>query len=259
MSVSRLRSREPRALARARLFCFPYAGVGGSVYRLWPHGLPPALEVCTVLLPGREQRSREPAKTSIVELVDELVPALLPHLDLPFSIFGHSMGAVLASEVTRALAEAGHPLPQHLLVSGRRPPHLPGTESPMHGLPDPAFIAELNRRYRGIPAEILEQADLMALFLPVLRADLTALETHLPARRAPLSCPITVFGGIDDRLTPPEHLEAWRGETSGAFQVRMYAGEHFFLNSERSRLLADIAATLKPMLAEPSSLWSARA
>ena len=259
MSVSRLWSREPRPLARARLFCFPYAGVGGSVYRLWPIGLPPSLEVCTIQLPGREQRSREPLKTSIVDLVQELVPALLPYLDLPFAVFGHSMGAVLASEVTRALAEAGHPLPQHLLVSGRRPPHVSGTESDMHGLPDPAFIAELSRRYRGIPAEILEQPDLMAVFVPILRADLTALETHLPARRAPLSCPISVFGGADDRLTPREHLEAWRSETTGAFRVSVYAGDHFFLNSERSRLLADIAATLKPMLAEPSSLWSARA
>lgn len=259
MSVTRLQSREPRPPARARLFCFPYAGVGGSVYRLWQNGLPHSLEVCTVNLPGREQRFREAPRTSIDELVDELVPALLPHLDLPFCIFGHSMGAVLASEVTRALAEAGNPLPQHLFVSGRRPPHIPGTESPMHGLSDPAFIAELNRRYRGIPAEILEQPDLMALFIPVLRADLTALETHSPARRSPLSCPITAFGGADDRLTPREHLEAWRSETSAAFQVRVYPGDHFYLNSERPRLLADIAAVLKPMLIEPSSLWSARA
>jgi medium-chain acyl-[acyl-carrier-protein] hydrolase len=259
MSVSRLRSPEPRPPARARLFCFPYAGVGGSVYRQWPNALPRALEVCTMQLPGREQRSREAAKTSIAELVHELVPALLPHLDLPFAIFGHSMGAVLASEVTRALAEAGQPLPQHLLVSGRRPAHVPGTESPMHGLPDSAFVAELNRRYRGIPAEILEQPDLMALFIPILRADLAALETHLPARRAPLSCPITAFGGADDQLTPREHLDAWRSETSGAFQVRVYPGEHFFLNSERPKLLADIAAVLQPMLVEPSSLWGARA
>jgi surfactin synthase thioesterase subunit len=215
--------------------------------------------VWTVQLPGREQRSREAPKTSIVELVHEIVPALLPHLDLPFAIFGHSMGAVLASEVTRALAEAGNPLPQHLLVSGRRPPHIAGTEPHMHGLPDPAFIAELNRRYRGIPAEILEQPDLMALFLPVLRADLTALETHLPARRAPLSCPISAFGGVDDALTPREHLDAWRGETSGAFQVRVYPGDHFYLNPGRPRLLADIATALNPMLLEPASLWSARA
>lgn len=259
MTVSRLRCREPGIPVRARLFCFPYAGVGGSVYRLWPNGLPPSLEVCPVQLPGREQRAREPAKTSIDELVRDLVPALLPHLDLPYVMFGHSMGAVLASEVTRALAEAGQPLPQHLLVSGRRAPHVPGTETPMQGLNDAAFVAELNRRYRGIPAEILEEPELMALFIPVLRADLTALETHQPARRAPLSCPITAFGGADDRLTPREHLEAWRDETGAAFQVRMYAGDHFYLNSQRSRLLADITATLEPMLTVPASMWGARA
>jgi len=259
MCVSRLRSRQPGTPVRARLFCFPYAGVGGSVYRLWPNGLPASLEVCTVQLPGREQRLREPAKTSIVELVRELVPAFQPFLDLPFVMFGHSMGAVLASEVTRALADAGDPLPQHLLVSGRRPPHITGSESPMHGLDDPAFVAELNRRYRGIPAEVLEQPDLMALFIPILRADLTALETYLPARRAPLSCPITAFGGLDDCLTPREHLEAWKGDTTGPCNVRMYPGDHFYLNTQRSRLLADITATLEPMLVEPSSLWRARA
>jgi medium-chain acyl-[acyl-carrier-protein] hydrolase len=259
MSVSRIFTPNPRSPARARLFCVPYAGVGASVYRLWPKGLPASLEVCAVHLPGREQRSREPSKTSIAELVDELVPALKPYLDLPFAIFGHSMGAVLASELTRALADARHPLPQHLFVSGRRPPHMAGPETPMSGLSDPEFIAELNRRYGGIPAEILQQPDLMALFIPVLRADLTALETHLPDRRTPLPCPITVFGGLEDNLTPREHLDAWRHETSAAFQVRMYAGGHFFLNSERSKLLADIAATLQPLLAEPASLWSARA
>src|ERR1700744_5713738 len=101
MSVSRLRSREPRTLPRARLFCFPYAGVGGSVYRLWPQGRPLSLEVCIAQFPGREQPSREPLKTSIVELVPELVAALLPHLDLPYVMFGHSIGAVLASEGNR--------------------------------------------------------------------------------------------------------------------------------------------------------------
>lgn len=259
MSVSRLRSRQPGAPVRARLFCFPYAGVGGSVYRLWPNGLPADLEVCVVQLPGREQRLREPPKTSIVDLVRELVPAFVPYLDLPFAVFGHSMGAVLASEVTRALAEAGHPLPQHLLVSGRRPPHVAGPESPMHGLDDAAFVAELNRRYRGIPAEVLEQPELMALFIPILRADLTALETYLPQGRAPLPCPITAFGGLDDHLTPRDHLEAWKGETSRAFDVRLYEGDHFYLNTQRSRLLADISATLEPMLADSSSLWRARA
>ena len=40
----------PRAQAKARLFCFPHAGVGASVYRLWPKGLPDDIEVCARVL-----------------------------------------------------------------------------------------------------------------------------------------------------------------------------------------------------------------
>jgi medium-chain acyl-[acyl-carrier-protein] hydrolase len=258
MSVGWLCKHAPRPQARARLFCFPSAGVGGSAYRLWPAALPPSLEVCPVQLPGRENRLREAPLANISALVDALVPALLPHLDLPFAFFGHSMGAVLASEVARALAGAGGSLPKHLIVSGRRPPHVPSAEPPFHTLPDPEFVAEVNRRYRGIPAEVMQQEDLLALLLPCLRADITALETHLPARRPPLSCPISAFGGADDRLTPREHLEAWRSETSAAFHVRVYPGDHFYLNPHRAQVLADVWATLAPILSAPT-FWSARA
>jgi surfactin synthase thioesterase subunit len=258
MSVGWLCKHTPRPQATTRLFCFPYAGVGGSAYRLWPAGLPTSLEVCAVQLPGRENRLREVPLASIATIVDAVVPALLPHLDLPFAFFGHSMGAVLASEVARALASAGRSLPQHLIVSGRRPPHIPSAEPPFHTLPDSEFVAEINRRYRGIPVEVMQQEELMALLLPCLRADITALETHLPVRRAPLSCPISAFGGADDRLTPREHLEAWRSETSAAFHVRVYPGDHFYLNSQRAQLLADVSATLAPILSAPV-LWSVRA
>ena len=238
----------PRPQARARLFCFPYAGVGGSVYRLWPVGLPVELEVCAVQLPGRENRLRETAVSSIPELVELLVPALSPYLDRPFAVFGHSMGAVLASEFVRALAVSGGPLPRHLIVSGRRPPHIPGLESSLHGLPDAEFVAEINQRYGGIPAAVMEHADLVELLLPSLRADMRAIETHRPPPRPPLPCPIAVFAGSHDRLTPRDHLEAWRGETLNTFRVRVFPGDHFYLNVCRHDVLADLSATLAPMI-----------
>lgn len=244
--LMRFASRSP---ASARLFCFPHAGVGASVFRLWPEGLPPRLEVSALQLPGRANRLREPPIASIPELVQAIVPALLPHLDLPFAFFGHSMGAVLAAEVTRELAARGLTLPRHLLVSGRRPPHVPNPDPPLHPLPDKEFVSEINRRYGGIPAELLQHEDLMALLLPCLRADIKALELHRPAQRAPLSCPLAAFGGSDDRLTPREHLDAWRVETSGAFRVRVFAGDHFYLEPRRAELLADLSVSLAPMLA----------
>jgi surfactin synthase thioesterase subunit len=150
--------------------------------------------------------------------------------------------------VARALEAGGGPAPAHLVVSARRPPHLPGQEPAFHALPDPAFVAELQRRYGGIPAEILAQPEILALLLPTVRADITALELHRPARRPPLGCPITAFGGAEDALTPREHLEAWRGETRSAFRLRVFPGGHFYLEARRAELLGDLAATFAPLL-----------
>ncbi len=241
----------PRPRARARLFCFAPAGGSAAVYRLWPAGLPESLDVCAVQLPGRGNRLREPTIANIPALVEALLTALDPFLDLPFAIFGHSMGAVLGSEVARTLAAEGRP-PRHLIVSARRPPHLGNAEPPLHPLPDAEFVTAINLRYGGIPPELLQHADVLELLLPSLRADMTAIETHRPTQGAPLPFPVSAFGGADDRFTPAEHLEAWRGETSAAFRSRIFPGGHFYLDTCRDDLLADIAATLAPLL-EPAA------
>lgn len=240
----------PRPQARARLFCFSHAGGGAASYRLWSSALPTSLEVCAIQLPGRANRMREPALGSVSALVQNLVPALQPLLDLPFAFFGHSMGAVLAGEVARGLRDAGGPLPRHLFVSGRRPAHWPNPDPLMHTLPDDQFVAEIQRRYGGIPPEVAAHQELLELLLPCLRADIQALETHLPhSSRTPLECPISAFGGSNDPLTPREHLEGWREDTQGPFRVRVFPGDHFYLQPQGDAVLADVATTLAPLLA----------
>jgi surfactin synthase thioesterase subunit len=236
-------------LARARLFCFPHAGGGAAVYRLWPAGLPHDVDVCAIQLPGHETRVKEPPLTTIASLVEALVPALRPFFDLPFAFFGHSMGAVVAAEVARALVIDRIQSPSHLVVSSRRAPHLPDPEPPLRGLADDAFVAELDRRYGGLPSEITSCRELMELFLPTIRADVAALETHRPQRRTPLTCPISAFGGSDDRLIAREDLDAWRHETSGAFRVRVFRGDHFYLHARRDEVLADLSSVLAPLTA----------
>ena len=242
-----------RPQASARLFCFPYAGASAAAYRLWPTALPERLEVVAVQLPGRASRLREPAIASIPALVDALVPVLRPHMDLPFAFFGHSMGALLVVEVARRLTISGGPLPKHLVVSGRRPSHVSSPEPLLHKLPDAEFLSEINRRYGGIPPELLEHAEVIELLLPSLRADMTAIETFLPSPGVTLTCPISAFGGAEDRLTPREHLEAWRSETSSTFRVRTFPGGHFYLDERREEVFADLSVTLAAMLSATHS------
>ncbi len=176
--------------------------MGASMFRAWPHGLPADLDVCAVEPTGRENRLREAPFQSIPEIVEGLLPALLPELERPFALFGHSMGAVVACEVARALEAQERRLPLQLIVSARRPPHLPGVETPISGLPDAQFLGEVQARYGGIPASC-SRAGILALLLPGLRADFTALETHRPPPRSPLPFSISALGGSEDRLAAP--------------------------------------------------------
>jgi len=231
------------------LFCFPYAGVGPSAYRLWHGTMPAGVDLAVIQLPGRESRIREPSFVNMAELVETLTAHLLPHFDLPFVFFGHSMGSVIASEVTRSLTASGAPVPEHLIVSGRSALHLPDPDSPLSHLTDDQFVAEIDRRYGGIPAAILADREMLALLLPGLRADIAALESYRPTARPRLTCPITVLGGTEDKRAPAQDLHAWREQTTAAVRVRTFPGDHFYLNARRTEVLAEVKAILSPLLA----------
>jgi medium-chain acyl-[acyl-carrier-protein] hydrolase len=226
--------------ASLRLFCFPYAGGSATIFRTWQDSLPNSIEVCAVELPGRGTRLRETSFTRMVPLVEAIALALLPYLDKPFAFFGHSMGALVGFEVARLLRREYNISPVHLFVSGRRAPQMPDPDSPIHALPEAAFIQEL-RRLNGTPEAVLENVELMQLFLPILRADFAVLETYTYTDRSMLNCPITAFGGLSDREVSYEQLAAWREQTLAFFSVQMFPGNHFFLHSVQSPLLQALA------------------
>jgi medium-chain acyl-[acyl-carrier-protein] hydrolase len=220
--------RKPNPAARLRLFCFHYAGGGASVFRDWQSSVPAAIEICPVQLPGRESRLRDPALTRVGPIIDTL-PGVMEHLfDLPFAFFGHSMGTILSHELALRLRALGKPEPVHLLLSARRAPHRPEKDKPIHDLPEEEFKHEL-RELDGTPEAVLEHPELMELLSPVLRADFAVCETHVHTPEAPLATPISVFGGLGDEKVDRQDLEEWRQYTSGSFKMRMFAGNHFFL------------------------------
>lgn len=237
--------------ARLRLFCLPHAGGGAAAYAAWPDLLPPDVEVCRVQLPGRENRWREAPFTVIATLVEALAEAVQPYLDLPFAFFGHSMGALIAFELTRYLRRHSTALPAQLFVSGRWAPHQPAPDTPIYQLPEAEFIAALRQRYNNIPDVVASDPELRALYIPLLRADVTLLDTYAYLPDRPLMCPIFACGGIDDRRVPRAALEEWATHTTAPLSVRQFPGGHFYLQDARSMLLQVLAQDL-------ASLASAR-
>jgi medium-chain acyl-[acyl-carrier-protein] hydrolase len=230
-----------------RLFCFPYAGGGASVFRAWRDELPAQIEVCALQLPGRENRLAEAPIRGMESLVDALAPVLGAYLDKPFALFGHSMGGRVAFELARRLRAEHGVEPRHLLVSACRAPQVPNDDDRTHGLPDDEFVDAL-RRLRGVPEEVLRNRELREIFLPVLRADFTLFETTRYRPEAPLGCPITAFGGTEDTKLRRERLEPWRAQTRAGFTLTMIPGDHFYLQTQRATLLRHVAAVLYPLV-----------
>jgi len=236
--------RKPNPQARLRLFCFPYAGMGASIFRTWPDGLSADVEVCPVQFPGRGTRMMETPFTQLLPLVQALTQALAPLLDKPFAFFGHSLGALVGFELARQLRRQSGVQPVRLFVSAARAPQIPHRDRPIHALPEGEFLAEL-RRLNGIPGKVLEEVELMEIMLPVLRADFAVYETYVYSTEPPLNCPISTFGGLQDHRVSRGDLEAWRDQTSVSFSLRMFPGDHFFWNTTQPLLLQALSKELR--------------
>jgi medium-chain acyl-[acyl-carrier-protein] hydrolase len=233
----------PRPQALVRLFCFPFAGGGAAAYRTWPEHLLPAIEVCGVELPGHGLRLRESLFTDLCPLVEAVGEAIMPVIDKPFAFYGHSMGALISFELARRLRRQLNLGPVRLFVAGRRAPQMADSTPPIHDLPDREFVAHL-RALNGSPEAVLQDAEIMRLLLPMLRADLAICETYRYTSDEPLQCPISAFGGLEDRQTSYEDLANWRVQTDRTVVLRMLPGDHFFPRTAQSLLLPAITQDL---------------
>jgi medium-chain acyl-[acyl-carrier-protein] hydrolase len=239
--------RGPSPKAQLRLFCFPYAGGGASIYHTWSNELPQQIDVCPIQLPGRENRLSAQPFSRLAPLIEALVPVIGQWTDLPFALFGHSMGSLICFELARVLQTRGLPLPAHLLVSGRHAPHIPSHQGLRHDLSEPAFVDQL-RRLHGTPEEVLNHPELLQLLLPVLRADFALVESYVCAPSDPLNCPISAYGGLQDVDAAYHDMQAWQQWTTQSFKLRLMPGNHFFIHSSRSMLLQAVVQDLTPYL-----------
>jgi acyl transferase domain-containing protein/surfactin synthase thioesterase subunit len=237
----------PRAAPRLRLFCFPFAGGGSVVYRSWARFIDPTVEVVAIEPPGRLGRITETPIADMKEFVEQLVPEMEQLLDRPFAFFGHCLGALTMYETARRLIHRTKVGPDHLFVSGARPPDQITDQGPfeqrvMHDLlklaefrislpayaqPDDVF-AELIRHFNIQATEqLLSNPELRQLILPVVRAEFQMATNYQFMREPPWKIPITCFAAKGDPYVSREHALGWGRFTNLRLQVHIREGAHF--------------------------------
>lgn len=228
---------------RMRLICLPYAGAGTAVYRSWRLPAELDVEVWTVRLAGRETRRAESPQTRLEPVVRELADGLADLLDLPFAIFGHSMGALLAFELTRSLRRRRGRMPCHLFLSAHRAAHLPSSRRPVSVEPVEAFLNRL-RVMSGPGSSAVDDPELLLHLAPVIRADFALCESYSYRPEPPLDVPATCFCAVDDPEVDVAEVEAWRRQFTRPGRLYMYPGGHLFIRAESVDILSRMALEL---------------
>lgn len=189
----------------------------------------------------------ESGATSLPALAHALA-ARLPD-DEPYTLFGHSLGGLLAVECVHLLATLAGPLPSAVIVAGSRPPHC-GTNdlfAPLVDLPDEPFLAALVQ-IGAISAELAD-SPFRPLMLPGLRADLRLIANHGPQPwhlESPLPVPLHAWHAPADPLAPPQLARGWARYTTREFRIRLFGGDHLFPSTRPAEVAQALGEVVLP-------------
>ncbi|MCT2592044.1 alpha/beta fold hydrolase [Streptomyces sp. N2-109] len=212
----------------ARLVAFPHAGGSASFFFGLGRALRSQVEVLGVQYPGRQERRTEKMIDNIPDMADQVFSRLNAWRDRPLVLLGHSLGAIVAFEVARRLEQETSTGVSGLIVSGRRAPSIIKDDEDLHLREDRDLLAEI-RVLGGTDGGLLQDDELMQMILPAVRTDYKAIETYRMKPGPKLQCPVSVLTGDADPRVSLDEVQAWRDQTAGAVQFRVFPGGHFFI------------------------------
>lgn len=228
----------------ALIALLPHAGGAAHQYIPWRASVPPAAAAIAVEYPGHGSRIRDALPRS----VDEIARALADEFEdqtLPLVLVGHSFGALVAYETAWQLSRRGHPV-HGLFLSAACAPRR--RRSGAVALLTDRQLVDALLSYGGLSAELVADPEALAVYLPIVRADLELADAYASEERSwePVACSAVVAGGADDPQVPPAELSYWSSAITGPIVVKVLPGGHFY-HRENREAVAQLLALLVPV------------
>ena len=226
------------------LFCFPSAGSSAALFYPWKAELAASqIELISIDYPGRGRRFSEPFAKSVESLSCDLLPLISAHISptSSYALFGHSLGSIVAFEIAKKLETLPLHPPEKLLISAKHAPNQQPSNKLMSSQDDQSLISALTDM-GGLPKELLQHRELLDIFLPIIRSDLSLNETYHSPCDDQVNMPIIAFNALEDPMTEPEKLNSWRHFTSTSYRQYNISGNHFYFQQHFAEFI-DILIT----------------
>lgn len=218
-----------------QLFCLPYAGGNASFYNHWKNRISSHIELVPIEYSGHGSRMNEPLKEDASELIEDICTCILgKKRDVPFGLFGYSMGAKLCMSVVMRIFELTGEQPETMFLGAATPPHIP--ESGINWKSDDELY-QILYQYGGMPMEVLMCKELCDLFLPIIKADMSLSSKICVSMDRPVcdSNLYVLYAPIDD---PHQAMGQWVTYTTGKCTMFKYDGTHFFINDHENDIIS---------------------
>jgi medium-chain acyl-[acyl-carrier-protein] hydrolase len=226
---------------KIKLFCFPFAGASAHIFSKWKSYLNQDIESIAIEYPGRGRRFGVQLCDTMPDLIDDMYSRILTEIDVaPFAFFGHSLGALVAFELSRRMQLRNERLPMNLFFSGHVAPNYIKNKREIYNLPDDQLVKEIIG-YGGTAQEVFETAELKDLFMPILKADLKIADTYkLEDMGFKLNTSFDIFYSLGDQLLCDEGMFAWKDCTVRECRIKMFDGGHMYLLNKEKEIVTYI-------------------
>ncbi len=231
-------------MKKVKLFTFPYAGGNSNVFIPWKKQLNNKIELQTIELSGRGNRTLEPLNNSIEEIVIDLQNIFIEN-NSDYAMFGHSMGALIVFELLSSLKRNGIKLPFHVFFSGMHAPHFHAMNKKNYHQMNSKEFKDAVLQLGGTPIEVFENSELASLFLPILKNDFNICDNYIPnIIDEKYKINFSILAGLDEKYEETE-LTDYEHYTTGETTISYFNGGHFFIRDSQNEVIELINSTLQ--------------
>lgn len=223
------------------LFCFTYAGGTKQFFDQIKNCFSYEWEVIAFDYSGHGERRKEALLETIeetaIDLYREVKRIIKENEGADYTLFGYSMGSIIAFEVLKLIKEDGLRLPVKTVLSA----HSPDIMVNINDYEDPdEFVKERTVKFGGIPDKLLNNRIFWRTYLPLYKADYYMIARYNFDNRD-FECEVPLLAFYSNEDTPLVDMLKWKRYFKGECNFVEYEGKHFFINDYYADMAVKIA------------------